>query len=479
MKIGSLFTGYGGLDQAVSSVTGAETVWVSDVDKGANKILAHRYPDVPNLGDITQIDFTNVEPVDILTGGFPCQDLSHAGKRAGLKEGTRSGLWSHMARAIRELQPKLVVVENVRGLLSADAPGDVEPCPWCVGDGSTVNLRALGVVLADLADLGFDAEWVGLRCADVGGCHGRFRVFLVAYQDTEQLRRFQRGKSASLQTASGRPPTIGSRSDGTLERTVSTLSDVAALLPTPNPFHAGNEEEPEDWRRRRLDVFERTGTRHGPALGVVAKSITAGDPLTPDRYMPDEKLLPTPMAAEGTKPSNTMGIARREQSGQVMLTNVIVTLAGLDETELLPTPIVSDAKGTSPEESFNQLRTVHKLFPTPTTQDPRGGESQLDRNTPPLNAVAEFQRHTFGDYAKAIHRWEQVINRPAPAPTELRPTGRGRLSPAFVEWMMGLPEGWVTDVPELSWAEQLKALGNGVVPQQAAAALTHLLGRLP
>lgn len=450
MKIGSLFTGYGGLDMAVAQVTGGQTVWVSDVDKGANKILAHRYPDVPNLGDITAIDFSTVEPVDILTGGFPCQDLSHAGKRAGLKEGTRSGLWSHMARAIKELNPRLVVVENVRGLLSADAPGDVEPCPWCVGDRSTVNLRALGVVLADLADLGFDAEWVGLRCADVGGCHGRFRVFLIAYpaENTEQLRRFQGGESASLQTSSWWTPTIGCGSDGTSERTVSTLSDVA-LLPTPNPFHAGNEEEPEDWRRRRLDVFQRTGTRHGPALGVVAKSITDGEPLTPDRYMPDEKLLPTPMAAEGTKPSNTMGVERRLETGQAFLTNVIVSLAGLDPTEqLLPTPASRDHKDT---EGFT----------------PHPGKRKLPHT---------IKGETFGDYSFAVERWER-ITRPAPPPTELRPSGKGRLSPAFVEWMMGLPSGWVTDVPELSWAEQLKALGNGVVPQQASAALVHLLGR--
>lgn len=200
MKIGSLFSGYLGLDMAVENVTGAKTVWCSDIDKGASKILAHRTA-APNLGDLTQIDWHTVEPVDILTGGFPCQDVSHAGKRAGLKDGTRSGLWSHMAEAIDILKPGLVVAENVRGLLSAYSPGDVEPCPWCVGDKPTSDLRALGTVLADLADLGYDSQWCGLRAADVGAAHGRFRVFLIAYPNGVRPQWAGRTRSGGGQTS--------------------------------------------------------------------------------------------------------------------------------------------------------------------------------------------------------------------------------------------------------------------------------------
>lgn len=100
-----------------------------------------------------------------------------------MKDGTRSGLWSEFARAIDALKPKVVVIENVRGLLSAEAGSDVEPCPWCLGDDAgQPALRALGAVLGDLDELGFDAEWTGLRAADVGAPHGRFRVFVVAYR---------------------------------------------------------------------------------------------------------------------------------------------------------------------------------------------------------------------------------------------------------------------------------------------------------
>lgn len=183
MKIGSLFSGYGGLDLAVMNVTGAEVAWHCEWDDAPSKILDKHFPNVPNYRDVTKVDFSQVEPVDILTGGFPCQDLSLAGKRAGLKDGTRSGLWSEFHRAIETIKPKLVVIENVRGLLSATASSDVEQCPWCMGesgDGEPV-LRALGAVLGDLADIGYDAKWTSIRAADAGAPHSRFRVFIIAY----------------------------------------------------------------------------------------------------------------------------------------------------------------------------------------------------------------------------------------------------------------------------------------------------------
>jgi len=184
VKIGSLFSGYGGLDNAVVNVTGAQVAWHCEWESAPSAILEAHFPSVPNYRDVTKVDFTQVEPVDILTGGFPCQDLSLAGKRAGLRTGTRSGLWSELARAIEELQPRLVVIENVRGLLSASATNpDLEHCPWCMGEAgdSEPTLRALGAVLGDLADLGYDAKWQGLRAADAGAPHNRFRVFIIAY----------------------------------------------------------------------------------------------------------------------------------------------------------------------------------------------------------------------------------------------------------------------------------------------------------
>jgi DNA (cytosine-5)-methyltransferase 1 len=180
MKLGELFAGYGGLGLAVEEVFGAELAWVSEWESAPSKILAHHWPNVPNYGDVTKIDWANIEPVDIISGGSPCQDLSLAGKRRGMQDGTRSNLWESMREGIATIRPQYVVWENVRGALSAEAVSEMEQSEGRLGDGGGSNLRAIGRVLGDLSDLGYDAEWRGLRAADVGACHARFRVFILA-----------------------------------------------------------------------------------------------------------------------------------------------------------------------------------------------------------------------------------------------------------------------------------------------------------
>lgn len=180
-RVGSMFSGIGGLcELGVAPLLGGRVVWHVENDPDAERVLATRWPGTPNLGDVTGIDWTRVPPVDVLTSGFPCTDLSPAGRRAGLAPHTRSGLWQYTADAIAVHRPPLVVIENVRGITSADAVGPVESCPLCVGDRPDRALRALGAVLGDLADLGYDARWIGLPAADLGAAHERFRVLVVA-----------------------------------------------------------------------------------------------------------------------------------------------------------------------------------------------------------------------------------------------------------------------------------------------------------
>lgn len=188
LKIGSLFSGYGGLDLAVEQHFNATTVWHCEFEEAPSKVLAKHWPNIPNYGDITQVDWDQVEPVNIITGGSPCQDLSAAGRRAGMTDGTRSNLWVNMREAIAKLDPEYVVWENVRGAYSAAATSEadqemLETAAMFGGTTtSTPTLRALGRVLGDLADLGYDASWRGIRASDVGAPHGRFRVFVLAYK---------------------------------------------------------------------------------------------------------------------------------------------------------------------------------------------------------------------------------------------------------------------------------------------------------
>ncbi|WP_244291067.1 DNA cytosine methyltransferase [Streptomyces subrutilus] len=186
-RIGSLCSGYGGLDLAVQDVVGGTVVWhcqydPEDAAQHAAGILGHHWPTVPNHGDITAVDWQAVEPVDVLTAGFPCTDVSLAGRLAGITPGTRSGIWAHVALAISVLNPRLVVIENVRGLLSASAARSMGPDRRPVDPQQrSGTLRGLGAVLGDLATLGFDAEWVVHRAADAGAPHRRERVFIIAW----------------------------------------------------------------------------------------------------------------------------------------------------------------------------------------------------------------------------------------------------------------------------------------------------------
>lgn len=348
LKIGSLFSGYGGLDLAVEHVFNAKTVWFSELNEPVARVFSRHWPDAPNLGDITSIDWGQVEPVDILIGGFPCQDVSTVGKRAGLAPGTRSGLWAHMAAAIDALQPEWVVIENVRGLLSSPAarppaegdnherrnPGDatsdgatlrgMEPDPWHLGDNAARPLRALGAVLGDLADLRLDARWIGLPASLVGAPHQRFRIFALA------------------------------------RRTV------------PHP------------------TGDRLLTRRGNAR------------------------------------------------------------PGASQTR--------DDRAVAPDHRLRAPRTGWL-----TEQGSRIRDAVVpDRRT--------VQR--WGRYADAIARWEHIAGRAAPAPALLNDADGPRPAPAFVEWLMGLPAGWVTGTDDLTQNQQITALGNRVLPLQAVSALS-------
>lgn len=158
MKIGSLFSGIGGIELGLERAGLGTPIWFVENNPYCQEVLKKHWNGVPIYGDIRTIDWNNVERPDVLTGGFPCQDVSNAGRRAGIT-GSRSGLWKEYLRAIRALRPKYCVIENVRALLN----------------------RGLDTVLCDLASIRYDAFWTIISAASIGAWHLRERIFIIAW----------------------------------------------------------------------------------------------------------------------------------------------------------------------------------------------------------------------------------------------------------------------------------------------------------
>jgi DNA (cytosine-5)-methyltransferase 1 len=162
MRVLDLFSGIGAFSLGLERTGGFQTTAFVEIDPFCRRVLAKHWPEVPQYDDVRSLTAERLRAdgisVDVICGGFPCQDISTAGRGAGLA-GERSGLWSEFARLIGEVRPRYVIVENVAALLG----------------------RGLGTVLGDLAALRYDAEWHCIPAAAVGAPHIRDRVWIVAY----------------------------------------------------------------------------------------------------------------------------------------------------------------------------------------------------------------------------------------------------------------------------------------------------------
>lgn len=372
MKAASLFTGTLGLDLAADAAFGdLDWRWCVERDPHAAKVIAHHRPELVNHGDVEATDWAAVEPVDILVGGFPCQDISSAGKRAGIIEGNRSGLWFRYADAVRVVRPRLVVVENVAALL----------------------VRGLDIVLWSLADLGYDAWWTCLPASAVGAPHRRRRVFLVA-ADTSCLPI---GLSAISEPRGSGALVAGQH--------LASASDAVG----------------QPWRREAGNPEPRDGASADGGRG-------SAEPGGRRSASPDASGERCPWG--GSPWGGSPGPA-------------------------------DDDQGSATDADRGRLEGGPELN---GRQDHGQPERQLGRHARRLGMETRW-----GRYRPAIRRWERVLGRPAPAPTN----AAGSLNPWFVEWMQGYPEGWVC--AHVGRSAALRCLGNAVVPQQGAAALTGLL----
>jgi DNA (cytosine-5)-methyltransferase 1 len=359
----SLCSGYGGLDLAVEQITGNKTLVYAENDKYAAQVMAARFPWATNLGDISKVDWADVAQdyqIDSLSAGFPCRNISNAGKRDGIN-GQWSKVWKNVAEAVGAFRPRIVFLENVQAILS----------------------RGLDVVAQDLAEIGYDARWTCLPAADIGAAHLRRRWFCVAYpaaSDPERSGRYRwPGDDAQAQ---GRPEFANGRH--------ATAGPAGKLSLLPSPV-----------------VADSRGTRNHTARRSPGKKFSPGKTLTDVAW-----LLPAPKASDG--PNG--GPNQRDAAGNFYLPGVAV---------------------------------------------------RLDEHWVSVDGV---------DYGPAVRRWENILGRPAPEPTEAGTRGNRRITPPFVEWLMGANEGWFTD-PDLDIprAQQIKIGGNGAMTRQAVEGYRRLL----
>jgi len=246
LTVGSLFAGIGGFDLGLERA-GFEIRWQVEIDPFCRAVLAKHWPAVKRYEDVRTVG-AELERVDVICGGFPCQDISSAGAKAGL-DGEQSGLWFEMSRLVRQLRPRYVVVENVADLLA----------------------RGLGRVLGDLAACGYDAEWDCIQAAAVGAPHGRDRLWLVAYPNADEGRREvgRERDSTTVQNASDWRPrrhdADGLRAD---------VSDAAGASEAGRARRWSRARI--DFERWRADARQRAGWEAEPAICRVANGVSPG-----------------------------------------------------------------------------------------------------------------------------------------------------------------------------------------------------------
>lgn len=212
MRVLDLFSGIGGFSLGLERA-GMETVAFCEIEDYPREVLKKHWPKVPCYKDVREVTGDRLKKdgiaVDVITGGFPCQDISVAGNQAGIGEGTRSGLWSEVARLIDEIQPRYAIMENVTALISGDSG------------------RWFGRVLGDLAEIGYDAEWHCIPASELGAHHHRDRIWIVAYPNKSNGRQGSGRKSGSQKSSSLRKNVPNPDSDRLQRSAISGGSEKA------------------------------------------------------------------------------------------------------------------------------------------------------------------------------------------------------------------------------------------------------------
>jgi DNA (cytosine-5)-methyltransferase 1 len=452
LTIGSLCSGYGGLDIAALKVLDGRVAWHADNDPAATRVLARHWPDVPNHGDITTADWSSAEPVDVLTAGYPCQPDSAAGLRKGTDD--ERWIWPAVRDAIRDLGPRLVVLENVRGHLGRGFPS----------------------VVGDLADIGYDCRWCCVPASAVGAPHRRERLFAVAHPHGSPVRQQPvavTGRGGATGAGLDHRAPADSHGPGRAEL---AGSPPAAGWPGRDDAGRGGALAAADIPDGGLgrDVEARLMGYCAHAHESKARPSAALHHMR--RTTGTQEIQRAPGRQRGLPASAELLAGMREHpdgrhrrySALAGEASPEVGMRGLRSDPASPCPPCRsesrEQRSGEPEDALFVLSPDIALARGSGQEDGGGTSSPCDCGC-----------SVWGKYAPAIRRWEMVLGRSAPDPTELSPKGARRLSASLSEWMMGLPAGWVIDVPDLTRNDQLRLIGNGVIPQQAVAALQWLL----
>lgn len=237
MTFGSLFAGIGGLDLGLERA-GMQCKWQVEINPYAQRVLTKHWPEVRRHDDIKTWPENDTESVDLICGGFPCQDISFAGKGAGLS-GERSGLFYELIRVVREMGPRYVLLENVSALL----------------------VRGIDDVLGTLASIGFDAEWHCIPAAAVGAPHIRDRVFILAYSNGGRSRSKSRDASnKGRKTARAREEGISHPARRTQGASISNFESASSISDTASTGR-------ETWFADRMGKGKQTGRVSAPHSG--------------------------------------------------------------------------------------------------------------------------------------------------------------------------------------------------------------------
>jgi len=426
MKFGSLFSGIGGFDLGFERA-GLSCSWQCEIDRAASAVLSRRFPGVPNLGDVRNVTANNTEPVDLICGGFPCQDLSVAGKRAGLA-GERSGLWFEFHRILAELRPQWVVIENVPGLLSSNGGRD------------------FAVILRGLAELRYGVCWRVLDAQYFGVAQRRRRVFVVASLGNGRCAEvlFEHDGSAwdsapSREAGEGITGTLDAKS--TSANRGSQANEAEFCIPV-----AAHETGKGFWTEGLPGLRSQPG---GTPENIVAYNIQQNDGGAHKRK---------------DRPNGGMYVGETETALTVGTTDLTAIAYGGNRTSgPIDTATALNAHGGTGRHDFESETFIAWHGAQITSPQNQGGV--FEDVTPTLNddprlSICWHNKQQSGD----------VRVQDDTAPTVSRQWGTGgnnvpfvgvrRLTPTECERLQGFPDGW-TNLPQADSA-RYRQLGNAV-----------------